>query len=121
MFTFGVQCPGAVDITDAEAFDWPRWVANVTQQRALVRDGVTHTFAVRWNQGERPELVLCRADNSFGSLCPVHQCYHETATRPSRVREGTDWRHHNVLVQATKISASWLRLKESAIKKRSRS
>jgi hypothetical protein len=105
----GPQSAGAVDITDGIAFPWWRWVAKIIEGQEMVGDDAVRAFAVRWSDGQAPQIVICRADDSYASLCPAHQHYH--AHLASTPYVGRDWHEHQLLVEAPTAQVSWMQLR----------
>ena len=108
----GQTAPGAVDITDGRACDWPRWLAHIEGAREAVRDGVHKVYAVRWNEGWAPEAVFCYGDNTYGTLVPYMARYtgawHDT--RFTWHRDG-NWQTEELLSAAPVADRSWLVLR----------
>ena len=66
----GETAPGAVEITDASAFDWIRWVAHIEGARHVIRFGVHRVYVVRWEPDAAPEAVFCYGNHTYSTLVP---------------------------------------------------
>ena len=108
----GETAPGAVDITDGQAFDWPRWVAQIEGAREVIRDGVHKVYAVRWNPDWAPEAVFCYGDNTYGTLVPYMARYTGAwcDTRFTMHRDG-NWQTEPLLSAAPVADRPWLVLR----------
>ena len=75
---------GAADISDTVAFDWRRWLVNLSQGRELVGPGVVRVFACRWECSYPPIIAVCRIDGTYATLDPHRQTYPTSEGRHSR-------------------------------------
>ena len=66
---------GAIRITDAIGFDWPRWMDNIVQGHELRGPGVAEAYVVRRALKEEPEYVFVRMDGVTVAITPRSQMH----------------------------------------------
>ena len=109
---------GAADISDTVAFDWRRWLVNLSQGRDLVGTGVVRVFACRWEKTDPPLIAVCRVDGTYATLDPHRQTYPTSEDRHSRTLQEADHEWHTVpMFQAAPQAAqSWMQLRNERFK-----
>ena len=78
--------PGAVDITDAHAFDWKRFLANTMEHPDIAALELDKVFALREAGRGDPKLAFCTTTNTrWKMLDPTQKRYKKIhACRPCR-------------------------------------
>ena len=97
----------AVDITDGVAFDWRRWIGNLSEGRDLVGSGVVRVFACRWGDTDSPIIAVCRTDGTYATLNPQCQNYPTT----QRIHSHTvypSWQTVRMFQTAATVDDSWM-------------
>ena len=86
----------AADISDTVAFDWRRWLVNLSQGRDLVGAGVVRVFACRWEKTDPPLIAVCRIDGTYATLDPHRHTYPTSEGRHRRTVQEADHEWQNV-------------------------
>ena len=105
----GAYTAGAVDITDGAAFDWIRWLAQLTCARDVIGGGVHRVYAVRWLPHQAPEAVFCYGNLTYCTLVPSLARYTSAQgrTRLTMYRHA-NWRTEGLLYEAPVATTSWI-------------
>jgi hypothetical protein len=76
---------GAVDITDAQAFDWKRFLANTMEHREIAALDLEKVFALREADSGPPQLAFCTTTGTrWKMLDPTEKLTKIQANRPCR-------------------------------------
>ena len=108
----------AADISDTVAFDWRRWLVNLSQGRDLVGAGVVRVFACRWEKTDPPLIAVCRIDGTYATLNPHRQTYRTNEGRHSRIVQEADhaWQTVQMFQTAPRVNQTWMQLREQRFK-----
>ena len=112
----GAFTAGAVDITDGAAFDWIRWLAQLTCARDVIGGGVRRVYAVRWLSHQDPEAVFCYGDNTYCTLLPS-QARYKSAHRKTRLTmyRHANWTTEQLLHDAPAATTSWILVRGASL------
>ena len=98
--------PGAVDITDAHAFDWQRFLANTMEHRQITALVIEKVFALREAESGPPQLAFCTTTRVL-MLDPTEKTYRDT--RKTALRDmSSNWRTMPVFLQAKTVDENWM-------------
>jgi hypothetical protein len=108
----------AVDISDGMAFDWRRWLLNLSQGHDLVGTGVVRVFACRWHKIDPPLIAVCRIDGTYATLNPHRQTYSTREGRDSRFVQEADqeWQRVPMFQAAAGIDQTWMQARNERFK-----
>ena len=105
---------GAVDITHGLAFDWQRWLGNLSEGRELVGPGVVRVFVCRWGDYDSPIIAVCRTDDTYATLNPECQTYPSGRRRQSPTVYPS-WPTVHMFQAAATVDNSWMQRREQRI------
>jgi hypothetical protein len=97
--TAGNTHPGALDITDMQAFPWNRWLVNVLMNREVVKGGIVKVFAVRDAPDAKPMLAFCHPDDTYTTI---------TTSKHPQIESQSPWRAAPMFTHAVVAQRSWM-------------
>ena len=101
---------GAVDITDAQAFDWKRFLANTVEHREIAALDLEKVFALREADSGLPQLAFCTTTGTrWTILDPTEKAYKNTR-KLALLDISSDWRTMPLFLQAKTVDENLMRM-----------
>ena len=105
---------GAVDITDGQAFDWKRFVANTMEHLEIAAMKLEKVFALRTEDSGSPKLALCTTGTRWKMLHLTQTIYKNT--RLSGLRDmSSNWRTEPLFLQPQTLGRNWMEMHDHMV------
>ena len=101
---------GAVDITDAQAFDWKRFLTNTMEHREVAAMQLERVFAVRTADSGPVSLAFCTSGPEWTTLDPNQKTYTNTRL-PDLHETAGDWRTNPLFLAPRTADRNWMRMR----------